>query len=198
MHEGACIFATSWRERADLPNPTAAEIVDWWRTEAEVWSALANACREHLSWQERLKWLVTLQDWLRSSACEEDAIDFSHEARGTAAADSMSEGLFDQLEALATESAAGDEKRHPPPVQRGDWVEERTLHVRRAHESGERLADGRGVLQAAAERTEALRAARVWTRLAEALEVELTGDCKDDSDEDLRVRIDLIRQEIVG
>ncbi len=189
VHEGARVFADSWLDRAGQSKPSATQIVDWWRVEAEVWAALANACREHLSWQERLNWLQTLQKRLRAAE-KEDEVDFSHEARGAAAADSMSQGLFDELATLA--SANGQ------PEAEGvlGWVDERARHVRGALETGEARADARGHLRAKAERQEALRAARIWTRLAEALEAELSGSCEEDSDEELQERMRLIRDQL--
>lgn len=195
MQEGARIFAAAWRERAASSRPSAGEIVDWWRAEAEVWEALGNACREHLSWEERLKWLRTLQEWLRSTQRGEQ-IDFSHEMRG-AAADSMSKGLFDELASLAGMETDGNGHQSG----RGSdcvfvWVNERVGHVRKAHETGEEEASRRGSLREKAERAEALRAARVWTRLAEVLEMELSGSCQEDSYAQLRKRMDLIRQQV--
>jgi hypothetical protein len=176
VRDGARVFAASWRERARMTNPSAAEIVKWWRFEDEAWNGLEHACREHLSWQERLKWLRTLEGWLLASGWSDD-IDFSHEARGTAAVDSMSERLFEELSALASASASGNGAAANGADVRTllDWVAERTQHVREAHEDGEENASGAGTLRASAERNEALRAAKVWTRLSEVLEVELAG-----------------------
>jgi tetratricopeptide (TPR) repeat protein len=196
VQEGACLLAASWRERANRPNPTAAEIVDWWRVEAQVWSALGNACREHLSWQERLKWLETLQEWLRAAE-RDDEVDFSYEVRGTAAADSMSAKLFDELATLVSDEPSGNGTASRQSAQCVlAWVDERKLYVRGAHESGEERADAGGTLRAKAERDEALKAARVWTHLADALEVELTKPCRSDSAEELQTREEQLRESI--
>lgn len=198
VHEGARVFATSWRDRADVDNPSAAEIVDWWRFEAEVWKALGNACREHLSWEERLKWLKILKQWLRRTEME-DRVDFSHEARGTAAADSMTQDLFDELAALAgNDDGDGTPATELPPSAQSvlPWVKERAEHVRVAHEQGEARADASGSLLAEFEREQALRTSRIWDRLADALEKELTGQCQEDSLEKLRENLQLIRDEL--
>jgi hypothetical protein len=197
VHEGACIFAAAWRERAAKPYPSAAEVVEWWRTEAEIWKALGNACREHLSWQERRDWLIRLQDWL-ARAAREETVDFSHEARGAAVADSMSEGLFEELAKLA-----GSDSHNGGPTSSGTsapsvvvWLSRRVDHVCEAHEIGEEVADDRGVLRGETEREAALRAARLWTRLAEGLKEELTGPVTENSDEELARRIARIRAQV--
>jgi len=189
MREGACLFAVTWRERAAAPRPPAREVVEWWQAEAEIWQALGRACREHLSWKERLEWLRSLKARLQAGA-RGDGVDFSHEAR--AVADSMSDGLLPELATLAGQSTNGNSDK-----QVLVWVNERTKYVRGAHESGEERADHHGALRAKHERAEALRAARVWTRLAELLEEELSGRCKGDTDEALRKRLASVREELV-
>jgi hypothetical protein len=208
-HEGACAFAEAWQERARQPQPEAPEIAEWWRVETEIWKELANAWREHLSWEQRLQWLKTLQEWLLASKTD-GKVDFSYEARG-AAADTMSPALFSELGALANDGAAdnGTPQSHWSQPSVLTWVDARAGHARRAHEAGEERANRRGALRARAERREALRAARVWTRLAETLERELTRPSEDEPndedeakrklherDEELRTQIDLIRAEL--
>jgi hypothetical protein len=188
MREGAGLFSVTWRERAAAPRPPAREVVEWWRAEAEIWEALGRACREHLSWEERLAWLRSLKARLDVDVLR-DGINFSHEAR--AVADSMSEGLLPELAALAGSEGNGAGSR-----QVLVWVNERTQHVCGAHEAGEERADGHGTLREKRERTEALRAARVWTRLAELLDEELKGNCKGDKDDVLRKRMARVREEL--
>jgi hypothetical protein len=202
-HEGALAFAASWRKRAEEAEPEAAEIAEWWRVETQIWKELGNTWREHLSWQQRLQWLKTLQEWLRASETR-DKVDFSYEARG-AAADAMSRALFDELAGLASDGASSERTPAPRSSPRDvlTWVGARAEHARVAHEAGENQADRSGALRAKVERREALRAVRVWTRLAEALELELERPCEGDSDEELRkrdeelrARMDLIRAEL--
>ncbi len=201
VQEGARIFAAVWRERATRAGISAADIVSWWQVEAEIWKALGSACREHLSWQERLRWLSILQDWLCSADVEEE-VDFSHELRG-AFADSMSNGLFEELATLAgagsdNGAAVAEGSGGAPPAKPCVlvWVNDRMEHVRRAHEAGEEQANRSGSLRHVTEREAALRAARVWTRLAETLEIELTGACAEDSDETVRERMAVVREEL--
>jgi tetratricopeptide (TPR) repeat protein len=199
VHQGARAFAASWRQRAGEVEPTAAELVAWWRTEAEVWQALGNACREHLSWKERLKWLQTLQTWLRETE-KEDAVDFSYETRG-AAANTMSENLFEELAALAGVgvSANGSDGDNDPDCTCAlPWVDQRANQVRDAHEVGEERADSEGILRLKEEREEALRAARAWTRLAEILELQLAGGFEGDRGEKLRRQMLKIRGEFAA
>ncbi|HVQ58412.1 MAG TPA: hypothetical protein VMS60_05830 [Solirubrobacterales bacterium] len=193
MHEGAEVFAAAWRVRASQTCPDASEVARWWRFEAKVWSALGKASREHLSWQERLVWLGLLEEWLGSAEVKRE-LDFSHEARGTGAADSMSEGLFDALAELAGDP--GSNGSGPDRASVLAWADRRARQVRAARENGEDRADESGELRVERERAEALRAAKLWTRLAEALEVELDGSCEADSDEQLRKRMETVRVEL--
>ncbi len=193
--EGARVFAAVWRERASQARTAATEIVEWWQVEAKIWEALGKACRDHLSWQERLQWLRTLQEWLQDAKVEEE-IDFSHEARG-AFADSMSKNLFDELAALVHDGAS---ENGGAPSAQGVllWVNDRAGQVRSAHEAGEEQADSRGSLRHESEREAALRVAKVWARLAEALEEELSGACAKHTDEVLRERMTVVREELPG
>jgi len=189
MCEGACLFAVTWRERAAAPRPPAREVVEWWQAEAEIWRALGRACREHLSWEERLRWLRSLSARVDAGA-RAKGLNFSHEAR--AVSDAMSESLLPELAALAGQSPNGNGGK-----QVLVWVAGRTRYVRDAHEAGEERADSHGTLREKRERKEALRAARVWTRLVELLEEELSGKCRGDSDEALRERMASVREELV-
>lgn len=196
VHQSARVFAASWRQRASRDDTRSGDLVDWWQTEAEIWDVLGNACREHLSWKERLKWLRTLQSWLRERD-QEGEVDFSYEARG-AAADSMSKNLFTELAVLAGHAAPRSGSANGTRADASyalAWIDQRVAHVRGAHEAGEEYADAEGTLQRTIEHEEALRAARTWTRLAEILELELAGTCKDDSDEELRRRLARVRNE---
>jgi hypothetical protein len=173
LHQGACAFAESWWERTSPGPRPASEVNGWWQVEEEIWQLLSEVCREHLSWQQRRDWLDRLREWLQETGFE-DKIDFSHEARGVAAADSLPEELFDMLAGLAGAPDDAQESGAPPDraVVLG-WVKKRTEHVRAAIERGERRAGFNGRLRAEVERDEALRAARIWTQLAETLEEEL-------------------------
>jgi len=193
MHEGAEVFAAAWRIRASQARPDANEVASWWRFEERIWSALGKASREHLSWQARLDWLGLLEEWIESAAFECD-LDFSHEARGASAADSMSEGLFDALAELA--GKPGSNGSAPAENSVLAWADARSQEVRAAHENGEDRADQRGELRLETERAEALRAHKVWARLAEALEVELDDSREGDSDEELQARMESVRIEL--
>ncbi len=184
--EGARAFAAAWRERAFREeDPTAAEVAEWWRIEAGLWSELGDVWREHLSWQQRLSWLQTLQAWLRENGASNE-IKFGHEARG-AAADSMHPELFARLAELAVGN--GSEELTSPIPNALAWAHARAQHVRVAHEAGERRADASGALLAEAERQEALKACRIWTRLAELLDLELAREAREnESDEERRAQ----------
>jgi len=195
VHEGALVFASSWRNRAEGDNPPATEIVEWWRFERQVWEVLAKALREHLSWQERLEWLRVLQEWQGKSQ-QGATIDFSHEARG-APADSMTEELFEAIADLAGHSGpAGAATARNGNGTILSWVEERARHVVEAHEQGEDRADDDGLLVWQAEKDEALRAHRIWNRLASTLEVELGATQEADQRPDLDERLDRIRDQL--
>ena len=197
VRDGARAFAVSWRRRASQTCPDATEVARWWRFEAKVWSALGQASREHLSWQERLQWLGILEEWMELVETDEE-LDFSHEARGVGAADSMSKGLFDALAELAGDP--GSNGSGPDAASVLAWADRRASEVRAAHENGEERADESGDLRVETEHEEALRAAKLWTRLAEALEVELasTGSAitEDDDDEEKKRKEEEIEREL--
>jgi hypothetical protein len=200
VHEGARAFAESWRERADTPDASAAEIANWWRNERLAWETLQNSCREHLSWSERLNGLKALQAWL-AAAGQPELIDFAHEPRGdTTTAGTLKDEVFEALIELV-----GD--RPPPAGNDGSrlqpekptvlpWVHGRAKQVRTAYENGETQADARGSLLADIERREALRAFRIWTWLADALAAELYGRGAESETRSLRDRLDRIHKNL--
>lgn len=174
VQDGARAFADAWRQRADLSSPAAAEIACWWEEERRAWETLGVACRDHLSWQKRLSWLKTLQEWL-SATQRDDRLDFRHEARGKKAKQMMSEDLFKAVATLAGGDSGATMPRRSNGTTVIDWVVQRERHVRSAYEDGEGVANAAGSLLAEIERREALRAFRIWSRLAEALEIELAN-----------------------
>lgn len=207
VHDGARLFAEAWRERADRADPSAAEIVGWWREERRAWELLGNACREHLSWEERLGWLRVLQDQLPAGE-HRDGLDLGHEARGTAAAETVNEEIFETVAELtgARRSTSGSLRANgPDPTWTPEadtvlaWICERATEVSSAHENGERRADGRGSLLFGVERRQALKVCRLWSRLADAFEAELAAAHRDeesDGCELLEARIERIRSEL--
>jgi|GEM_PF-2123036 len=190
MQEGAGVFALVWRERATETRPQAAELVQRWQAEAEIWKALGKVCREHLSWEERLRWLEILK--LRLQAVQTDRrIDFSH--KGRAKHDLMSEVLFGDLAELAGGNGNGaGPVRAPADVH--TWAHAHFIRVRDAYEAGEERADLRGDLKEKDEHREALRAARIWTRLSELLARELGRE--EASDDELRKDFDNLRRQL--
>jgi len=192
VHQGARLFADVWRERADRHNPTAAEIVEWWEEDRKAWELLGNACREHLSWQERLSWLEMLQDW-QHTAQRKERLNFGHEARGTAAAEMVTKELFPVIADLTgAPQANGGPKLQPPPGTVLAWIKTRAELVRSAYEQGERRADGSGLLRLDREREEALKAFRVWARLADAFGAELAAPYGNGKIEELDLRVNRI------
>lgn len=196
IHQGARAFADSWRKRADGRGTSAVEIASWWHEERRAWETLRTSCREHLSWKERLKGLQALRAWLDTTE-RQDLVDFGHESRGDpAAAETLTDDLFDRLVELA------GNRRAPPAADSGSsdqkptvlpWVHGRAEWTRAAYEKGERQAS---TLLADVEREEALRAFRIWTRLADALAAELRRPNPDGDVPDLDVRLNLVRKHL--
>lgn len=182
LHQGARAFAESWRHRANAQQASAAEIATWWREERRAWEMLRRSCHQHLSWSERLKGLQALQAWL-DTMDRPSRIEFGHEARGdTTAAGELTDDLLERLVELTGERSRSPDSRllrrkHKPKAPRAvlPWVQSRVEHVCTAYEDGEERADANGALLACIEREEALRAFRIWTRLADALAAELNG-----------------------
>lgn len=179
---GASAFAQSWRVRADRKEASAEEVVGWWAEERDAWRRLRVVCHERRSWGHRLDGLKALQAWLRSSE-QPGFVDFSHEDRAHAAAGmEIPDELF-----TAIEEMVGDGN---PTAEDGSgtvlaWAHGRFEEVKAAHLNGAsqlrhpRLgAWSSHQLFAADERQAALRAARIWTSLAEALEATLDGHGK--------------------
>jgi hypothetical protein len=197
VHQGARALAESWRERADSPEFCAEEIAAWWREERRAWETLRTTCREHLSWSERLNGLKALQGWLVATE-KAELVDFGHETRGdTTASAGLTDELLDRLAELAGDRrASSNSDRRPPTVL--PWVSERVSYVRDAYEQGEARADANGALRAAIERREALRASRIWARLADALAAELHEPRPGGEPPDLDERLNRVRSNLPG
>lgn len=190
MQEGADVFALAWRERATEAQPQASELVRHWQAEAEIWKALGEVCREHLSWEKRLQWLEILQQRLQAVRVGR-RIDFSH--KGRAKHDLMSKVLFDELARLAGGNGNGANPAGAP-ADVHTWAHAHFLHVRDAYEEGEERADWMGDLKEKDERQKALRAAQIWARLSELLAQEL--DRAEPSDKDLCKELDKLRSQL--
>jgi len=202
LHQGARAFAESWRQRANAQEASAAEIAVWWREERRAWEILRRSCHQHLSWSERLEGVKALQAWLDTME-RPSRIDFGHEARGdTTAATRLTDDLLDRLVELAGErpgpptpvSSRRKPKLRNPAVL--PWVHGRVEHVCAAYEGGEERADTSGTLLADVEREEALRAFRIWTRLADALAAELNGPRPGMEVASLGKRLDRVRDNL--
>lgn len=170
LKEAARAFADAWRERAARPEPTAAEVADWWRVERDAWTRVAAVCREHRSWRRRLEALEALRKWLRSQE-KEGRIAFGYQARDrTVDTTSMTENLFGEMAMLLGQD---------PPRRRGLRPRTALRWAERCSQRAERVCDGKAWLYGRwvpprrRERRQALKAARIWTRLADVLKDEL-------------------------
>jgi hypothetical protein len=173
LKEAARVFADVWRERAEQHEPAATEVAAWWRVERDAWRRVAAVCREHRSWKQRLDALKALREWLRSQD-KEGRIDFGHEARHrTVEAKPVTSDLFAEMAMLLGKG---------PPRRRGlgpttalRWAERRSRRVERACDGKARLRRRRAPARWH-ERRQELKAARIWTRLADMLKGELNGE----------------------
>lgn len=170
---GAEAFADSWQRRAATPDASADQLVTWWSEEEDAWTRLRDVCRERRSWRCRLEGLLALQAWLRSTERAE-RIDFGHEDRSqTVASGEVDERLFNEIVRLVGYRASpnGGPRSQPTLLP---WLRGRALSVRDAYRTGVSHL-GQGSLDAAAEREEALKAARIWELLADTLKRELSN-----------------------
>jgi tetratricopeptide (TPR) repeat protein len=169
IHHGARAFADAWRKRAEVEAASAAEVADWWRQEWDAWTWLAEVCQELRSWRHRLKALEALQGWFEAAGRAEP-VQWGHENRSrTVLAGELQMRLFREI--AKTVDGHGT-LGNPVPTPVLSWVRNRFEHVQQAYELGAATVDD-GRLLAGQEREEALRAARIWTRLAETLEAKL-------------------------
>jgi tetratricopeptide (TPR) repeat protein len=166
---GARAFATSWRARAADGSARAELVATWWREETAAWRELGKIFDEHRSWHKRWEGIDALQACLRASG-EPGLIDAAHRPEDRAAAEELSANLLE----LLTHLAPGNPALGPKAVPVRSWASRRAGEVRAAYEKGAG-AIGQPGLRTEPERVEALRAFRIWNRLAEALEAELDG-----------------------
>lgn len=181
IEHGARKIAQVWRERAEETDPPVEAPARWWQEEKEVWARLWQTCREFRSWDQRLEMLTLVEAWRKTnSRSESTAIDLGHEERRQAVgAEDVPKEVF---EALAKVICAGDRAHEPGEDELLGWAQSRADQWKGAQEGrppGLRLVPMRA--RCANCRKEALRAARVWTRLAEVLDDELNrGDLRRD------------------
>jgi hypothetical protein len=174
VREAALMFAYIWRLRADDTSADTLRAVYWWRQDRAAWLALGKACTERGSWWQRLEAIERFQGWLRE-APGPYWVNFAHETYGDLDSTTKVHRLL--IERLA--GLVGDEDS--PVIDAGaeptasEWARQRLVHVQSAFEAGASTL-GEGQLDAARERREALKAARLWTRLAEALDTVLKGE----------------------
>jgi len=176
IYQAACEFAHVWQLRA-CGAPGTAEILAWWQEEQAAWLRLWVVCREKGSWQQRLAGLDALERWRRSHGLAE--MGLGHESRDQAvAAEPLKPGLFQAIEEQigAREepvAATADENSLQDAANAAilGWLQNRVEVCTATHESKESCNSPLPLRKS--ERKEALRAARLWKRLAEALEAEL-------------------------
>lgn len=172
LKEAARVFALTWRERANGGKPSPHEVAAWWRTERDAWTRVAKVCREHRSWRQRFEALQALQRWLRAQE-KEGLIDFGHEKRDRTPESAEAAGeLFDQLTIVIGGTAARRNRNGMQPKSALRWAELRCESAELACDGGSRVM-GRKAIAGRPRRLHALRAARLWTRLADVLKEEL-------------------------
>ena len=194
VHRGACAFADSWRARANNDTASAEAVAGWWRAERVAWMKLREFCWERRSWCRRLDVLEALESWLQAAESSH-RIDFGHEARDhTVASEKMTDGLFEEIAKLVGNEVS---PRKSTPATVLCWVHRRAEHVGAMYEAGtSKVGWRKRGLAAKNERKEALRVARIWTRLADVLEAELKGRSNGEAGEDPETLLQPIREEL--
>jgi tetratricopeptide (TPR) repeat protein len=190
LHRGARAFARSWRRRAETNTASVDEIARWWRQERDAWRTLWEVCLERRSWKLRLDGLTALRVWQETNTPEPEPIDFAHEPRGeTITSPKLSADLLEDIATLV-----GGERLRSEPLGRTilGWVDSHAAAICEAHQSSVSRGDS-VLLQPQRVRGEALRLARIWHGLADALNAELNGE---NAPAFLAIRLEAIRMEL--
>jgi hypothetical protein len=163
IKRGAEKLAGKWRERAGSGPVPAEKLIGWWREESEIWIGVDLVLRERQSWRERLKALEGLERWNEANGL--DTVDLAHESWDAGNERlSLSEGFFTGFSTHVVANA-------PARV----WVQERAGRVRGEQDDRLQAGSGASVRMSRDERAAAVKAAKTWSVLAEALETALNG-----------------------
>jgi hypothetical protein len=189
---GALAFAQIWWDRAQKSDAPVEIVATWWREERDAWARLADACHEFRSWRHRLEALNALEVWWQASG-RPDQPELGHEDRGRTVESGKVPAAF-----LAELARFVGDPEHAQRSSSGtvlNWVHGRFESSRIAYESE---PDPRkyGRLAVAVERAAALKAARVWFRLAEVLGEELNGSGDREAERDPATRLAPLRDEL--
>ena len=169
--EAARMFAQAWRSRAAEASVDARRAAYWWLQDQGAWVALGRGFTERGSWRHRLEAIEKLQGWLREMEAQQVPywINFAHETSGEV--DSTTKMRQRLLESLAELIGDPDGKAVAEPTA-SEWAKKRLAHVRSAYEAGVDTLE-QGELNAEEEHLAALKAAQLWSRMADALDAVL-------------------------
>jgi tetratricopeptide (TPR) repeat protein len=175
MRDGAYALADCWRDRASRESAPAKEALIWWLQEKAAWSKLGKVCSERGCWQERLGAIQLLRDWLHAWP-DRYHVNFTHETLGDRDnAAKARRRLLEEMAVLVGEDSSAEGDGQSTVLE---WVTGRASSVQAAYRSGADMA-GEDGLPAERERLQALKAAELWGRAAEALGADLSGEGDD-------------------
>lgn len=164
IKRGAEALAMKWRDRAGLGEVAAGELVGWWREENEIWTGIDRILRERRSWRHRFKVLQAVARWNEENGLA--AVNISHE----------SWDAEKPQEALSSSFLTGFSNFLCAEAPMRVWVEERAVQVRDERDDRLRTNGSPTVRMSRDERAAAMRAAKTWSGLAEALDAALAGE----------------------
>jgi hypothetical protein len=173
-------LAACWRDRASRRLVPDQVVVGWWLQEKELWELIATISRERRSWRVRVAMMDEIDRWSRMN--ERFKVEFSYE-RGVDPRKTRSpDDLFKAIEAGVKHGrrpSSGNES-----LSLIDWVEQRVSDVSKRADGWMVRAPATALVVDHRERSAALRAAQIWSRLADALEAGLKRG-SEQSDDDL-------------
>lgn len=164
LQAGAEAMADAWKERAVNEDP-AANAEGWWCDDDEMWRVVDNACQQYRTWRHRLAAIEQVNK--RRAALGQPILESRPSWRERAGGENEDEHYHEKgLEKIATAIGIEGDASHMAPII---WTGARLSAIREARERG-------ALIDPEIERRAALRAARIWRRLARALDPDAASE----------------------
>jgi hypothetical protein len=164
LRRGAQVSARRWHARSAAAGDRTDVVARWWRDEAELWTVCASACVEFRSWRSRLAAVRCVNAQLVEAG--EPPVGAAPGWRETS---EVSDPDFHERRVGDIAAVVGPASATAPATGVLAWVQSRQVAIQTALEDGAELA-------AADERDAALKAFRLWSRVADALDPTAGAD----------------------
>jgi hypothetical protein len=165
-YAGAQVFAACWHKRANGNCPGVEQSAIWWREEVHAWQALGKVFAGHHDWRTRRMGIVKLERCLRNGGAAASIRAAYRPADSRASGD-----LSALLHGLSGKEGSASWRLSVNFETIVNWVDQRATTAGAA--CLQPTADDRSRHWVRIESGEALRASRIWSKLAEGLESEL-------------------------